>query len=171
MGMDVYGRKPTDGTGEYFRRNGWRWHPLAEYTQKAAPEIAAHCKDWHNNGGDGLDGPQSVALSEQLLQEVESGRAEKYVVGRQAYLDALPRKECWLCEGTGIRTDEIGRKGGLHEKIITEEGHPREGQIGWCNGCNGMGDVPDDQTYYHLDLRSIQEWVTFLRHCGGFRIW
>ena len=39
MGMDVYGRKPKNETGEYFRRNVWGWHPLWEYCCEANPEI------------------------------------------------------------------------------------------------------------------------------------
>ena len=31
MGMDVFGKNPTDEKGAYFRNNVWFWHPLWDY--------------------------------------------------------------------------------------------------------------------------------------------
>jgi hypothetical protein len=55
MGMDVIGRKPRTQEGEWFRINAWWWHPLADYCQQVATDVAAGCKYWHSNDGDGLD--------------------------------------------------------------------------------------------------------------------
>jgi len=49
MGMDVHGRRPRSETGAYFRANVWTWHPLAEYIEDVAPELASRCKRWHYN--------------------------------------------------------------------------------------------------------------------------
>lgn len=34
MGMDLYGKKPLNPVGEYFRNNVWWWRPLAVFVQK-----------------------------------------------------------------------------------------------------------------------------------------
>jgi len=74
MGMDVIGRNPRDGVGNYFRNNVWRWHPLAEYGCEVAPEIAAKCRHWHSNDGDGLDAEDSIRLADLLQKETDAGR-------------------------------------------------------------------------------------------------
>ena len=147
MGMDVYGQNPANKTGEYFRRNIWGWRPLADYTTKAAPDITAGCRYWHTNDSDGLDATQSVKLADALQTEVDSGRTADYVEERDAALAALPRVECWLCHGAGI---SVGLKS--------------------CNGCEGLGDTEHSDTHYPLYVEDVQQWITFLRSCGGFKI-
>ena len=45
MGMDVYGTKPKNETGEYFRANVWYWHPLWDCLDKLHPNICGKCDD------------------------------------------------------------------------------------------------------------------------------
>jgi hypothetical protein len=52
MGMSVYGE-----TGAYFQNSVWSWHPLADYVEEVAPDIAGQCRYWHSNDGDGLSTP------------------------------------------------------------------------------------------------------------------
>jgi hypothetical protein len=80
MGMDVFGRKPTNKQGEYFRNSIWGWHPLASYVCVVAPEFADHCENWHTNDGDGLNAEDSAALADKLQQEIDSGRTERFAV-------------------------------------------------------------------------------------------
>lgn len=165
MGMDVYGR-----TGNYFRRNVWGWHGLAEYICSAFPRRAAPCAEWHTNSGDGLDAEQSLLLADALDDAVASGEAERYVKSRDARLAALPDETCDLCHGTGIRNDDLGRRHGQVEQLISEGGHPRRGQRGWCNGCNGIGHIRPWDTHYYLEVDDITEFARFMRESGGFEI-
>jgi hypothetical protein len=66
MGMDVFGCKPTNESGRYFRNSVWWWHPLADYCAEIAPHIASRCKGWHYNDGDGLDNDDSLELADVL---------------------------------------------------------------------------------------------------------
>ena len=171
MGMDVYGKDPTCEKGKYFRRNVWGWRPLAEYTIDVDPELASQCEYWGTNDGDGLDGDGSVQMANLMFTHLESGAAGAYVKARDTHIAGLPREECFLCDGTGIRSDERGVKYGQTERVIDKPEHPRFGEKGWCNGCDGRGDKPPRDASYYLDERDIRQWAEFLEKCGGFEIW
>jgi hypothetical protein len=48
--------------------------------------------------------------------------------------------------------------------------HPRAGQHGWCNGCDGRGFYRPPEESYYLEPDDVREFIGFLRACGGFRI-
>lgn len=167
MGMDVYGK-----SGNYFRNSVWSWHPLAEYIQMQAPEIAANCVHWHSNDGDGLNATDATRLADFLDQELASGRTTAYAASRKAELDALPNEECQWCDGTGIRTDGIGHEMRMPQRPIPHDAHdhPRAGQIGWCNGCDGKGYVRPFSASYYFDEENVREFADFCRASEGFEI-
>jgi hypothetical protein len=160
MGMDVYGRKPKNETGEYFRRNVWGWHPLWEYCCEANPEITSKVENGHSNDGDGLNGSDTFKLAKSLKANLASGAAAQYIKERQEFLNSLPLENCKHCETTGKRTWKAGE--GPNDTQTT--------QVRTCNGCNGEGKVKSFATNYHLDLEDIQEFHDFLMSSGGFSI-
>ena len=170
MGMDVYGKKPRAEVGRYFRRNVWGWHPLADYCREMAPEIASGCTYWHHNSGDGLGSRAAAALGRVLRTTLGDGRAAAYVAIRDAMLTALPDLACDLCGATGIRSDQVGKDAGMHLRVIDKEGHPRHGEAGWCNACDGRGHVRPFETHYYLEVADIEAFAAFLETCGGFEI-
>ena len=171
MGMDVVGKNPKADNGREFRSNVWWWHGLAEYCQKVAPDVASKCKHWHTNDGDGLGEAASKKLANALLKEIKSGKCAEHEIEFKRQTDSLPVEECKFCHGTGSRNDSIGLAGGQPLKKITEEGHPREGQIGWCNGCDGHGVIKSTETWYHFSVEHVKEFAEFLAFSGGFRIY
>jgi hypothetical protein len=78
MGMEIFGHAPTAPEGEYFRRNIWGWHPLASLVTALCPDEAAPCKDWHCNGGHGLDAAEAATLSAKLETLRASGEVAAY---------------------------------------------------------------------------------------------
>ena len=80
MGMDVYGKRASDKSGEYFRNNVWWWRPLQNYVRDVAPEITNNCEHWSTNDGDGLNEEQSIALADKLQVEIDSGNCEDYAI-------------------------------------------------------------------------------------------
>jgi hypothetical protein len=48
--------------------------------------------------------------------------------------------------------------------------HPRFGQLGWCNGCDGRGDQEAAEAMYPFSVENVEEWASFLEACGGFEI-
>ena len=170
MGMDVYGIRPTAPIGDYFRRNVWGWHPLATLVCKLAPTITQHCAHWHSNGGDGLSAKHATRLATALDVALSSGRVAMLVALRQAKLRRLPRQTCTHCNGTGVRTDEIGRRLGYDQRVIEAKDSPRHGTVGWCNGCDSRGTTRPSETHYSVCEADLREFAAFLRESGGFRI-
>lgn len=170
MGMDLMGVDPKNDKGTYFRNNVWWWHPLAEYITSTFPDLAANCEHWHSNDGDGLNEEDSIELAKQIRAAAENGSLDKYINERQAKLDAMPDLKCDLCQGTGVRTDRIGVENGMPNKLIEEEGHPRNGEKGYCNGCGGKGTNRPFECKYHISKENTLEFAEFIENSGGFRI-
>ena len=175
MGMDVYGEAATAEVGQYFRRNVWGWRPLAEMVTTLLPRETAPCRHWQSNDGDGLDAEGAAALAGALEVLIANGYVESYIRSRDAELATLPDEPCHLCKATGIRRDAIGTRDGQPSKVIgtdvpAEPDHPRHGDTGWCNGCDGRGASPAFDRHYHLETQDVLDFLAFLQHCGGFTI-
>ena len=171
MGMDVYGVKPKNEKGEYFRNNVWWWHPLWDYCLDNYPLIAGKVEHGHSNSGDGLNSSDSKKLALLIKKDIESGKAQKYADKRQAYLDSLPLKECEYCNATGIRTDKVAIELGMPTKELSPEIQIFTGRThGWCNGCDGKGTTKSWETQYPFDVKNLAHFQEFLDNCGGFSI-
>lgn len=172
MGMDVHGQFPTTKQGEYFRNNCWWWRPLANYACEIAPEITANCEYWQSNDGDGLGPQQSIDLADALQAEIDAGRCAEYAERHTAQLAAVPDERCDLCRGTGIRNDGVGVANGFPTRPVpVDAGHARAGAVGYCNACNGKGSKRPFSTEYPFSVENVQDFIEFLRGCGGFEIW
>lgn len=170
MGMDVFGDAPVAKEGEYFRNNVWWWRPLWDYCRLAAPELTAKVSG-HSNDGDGLGTADSLKLAAILQKQINSGETRRYQEARQNELNALPDEPCVYCNSTGIRTDHVSESLGMQNRIIASPAnHPRLGQKGWCNGCDGKGYTRPFETSYSFSVENVQEFVNFLNACGGFKI-
>lgn len=154
MGMDVFGRAPRSEKGEYFRNNVWYWHPLWQYCQETVPDIAGRVEYGHSNDGDGLGDADAAELARRLQAEIDAGATAGYATARQAALEALPDEPCPVCGGTG----------GRREPPLVGPGPIP------CNGCDGTGKMRPFATHYPFDVANVQEFVEFLRDCGGFAI-
>jgi hypothetical protein len=155
-----------------FHRGTATWVALAEICRAVAPEICAACKHWYTNDGDGLDASRTIRLADVLEAKLLDGTVEKLISDRVAYASSLPDESCRNCGGSGARTDSVGVKFGFDKRLIEEPNHPRYGQRGWSNGCDGRGYHRPYKSYYPLkDKSDVEELVAFLRISGGFRIW
>ena len=67
----------------------------------------------------------------------------------------MPKESCSICEGTGKR------------QAPPETG---AGDID-CNGCKGEGVKDAWASNYPFEVENVQEFVNFLKECGGFEIW
>lgn len=166
MGMDVYGQNPTSEVGSYFRNNVWWWRPLWSYCEHIAPDLIPKDNEGHLNDGWGLDAEGARALAQKLKEELDSGRCAEHAESYQRELKALLREPCDLCNGTGVRRDEIGLEHGFPEKL-----NPYTGLKGWCNGCDGKGDKPPFAANYPFSTQNVAEFANFLEASGGFEIW
>ena len=135
------------------------------------PHITENCGNLHTNDGDGLSDSDAVELADGIDAAVANGIAAEYLNARDAALNAMPDEQCLLCTGTGIRTDPVGLRYGQNTVLIEKLTHPRRGQRGWCNGCDGVGQQRPFATTYHLELDDLRDFCAFLRASGGFEIW
>jgi hypothetical protein len=143
--MDVYGKEPTAEVGKYFRRNAWGWRPLATLCTTLCPKETQGCIHWQSNDGDGLDATGAKALAAALQDKINQGAVKAYIEIRNAELSAMPHEPCRFCEGSGIRRDAVGVGMKQPDRKVPDSAewrggkHPRAGQMGWCNGCDGRG--------------------------------
>jgi hypothetical protein len=166
MGMDVYGT-----SGNYFRNSVWSWRPLADYIQHVAPSVFRKCESWHTNDGFGLNSTDALKLADILKNELASGHTHAYEERYKAHIKSLPREHCEHCNGTGVRTDKVGQDSGMPLRAISNTaGHPRAGQTGWCNACDGHGTQPNFLSYYSFRVDNVAEFIDFLEESGGFKI-
>jgi hypothetical protein len=169
MGMDIYGRNPTDERGRYFRNTIDWWHPLARYLTMIAPDICAPCRYWHANEGDGLDAAGAVALADALQKEVDAGRTETYARRNTSEREMMPNEPCDACAGTGVRNHVRHRGAGENPFLHCGVGHLKEG--GKCCRCQGTGYIRPWISEYEFSTENVADFVAFLRKSGGFSIW
>jgi hypothetical protein len=171
MGMDVYGVKPKNEKGEYFRNNVWWWRPLADFICNNYGEIASGCESWHSNDGDGLDAELSKSLALSLKEDLSNGTVEKYAKTYNEWRSSLPREACDNCDCTGIRNDKVGEEMGMPTKELKPEIQILTGRThGWCNACDGVGTKESWLAVYPFDVDNVKEFAEFLENCGGFQI-
>lgn len=170
--------------GAYFQTSNWGWRPIAEFVEEHFPDIYRHCEHWHSNDGDGLEAFHAEQLADGIDAMIADGRAADAIELRHAKLRALPDKSCWLCHGSGVRRDGIAMRTGRYrekpqpEVVIPEDAmdvderkpHPRRGQTGWCNGCDGRGYRRPSACDYELTIEELKRFSEFCRHSGGFTI-
>jgi hypothetical protein len=68
------------------------------------------------------------------------GRWTGHVSGYDPHEDEENYSTCNICNGIGIRLDDIGIGAGHHRKKLDKEIAEKVGrEYGWCNACNGLG--------------------------------
>ena len=112
-----------------------------------------------------------VALAKLLGAEIQSGATKEYETAHNEWRASLPRETCEWCEGTGIRTDEVGVEHGMPTKELNPEVAILTGRThGWCNGCQGEGTKESWLASYPFTVENVQEFADFLFDSGGFSI-
>ena len=160
MGMDVYGLKPKNEKGEYFRNNIWWWRPLWDYCLEKHFSVAGKVEDGHSNSGHGLNAGDAKKLAAFIKKDLDSGKALKYAQKREEEFATLPDVACEYCESTGSRTWQPHQGPNSTDAIKIET----------CNGCKGKGNVRPWITQYPFDIDNLAEFQEFLDNCGGFSI-
>lgn len=172
MGMDVYGKSPTDEKGEYFRANAWWWGPLWSYCCEVSLAARRLGDRGQYNDGYGLDATDAAALAAALRKELAAGRTAIKERARVAAIDRMPARVCALCDGTGTRNKPVP-----NEPCLFTDAYPTPNEVagifprGECNGCGGKGRLPPWEASCGFSAEFVQRFAEFLEHCGGFAIW
>ena len=104
----------------------------------------------HFNNGYAIDGDRAWVVAVRLTHLIEQGEVKKYEIKYMTWLKNLPKKTCWLCNGTGKRKD-----------MKVENG---------CNACSGTGKTEAEECSYPFAEENVKEFAEFCRHSGGFMI-
>ncbi len=163
MGVDISGRKPKTEAGDYFCSNWWGWRPIVVLceiaSQKYKLKIDFDC--WGSNDGKGLrTQKQCDKLADALeLMLSESPNYNEYMIDDDDRIQIV--MGAWCEAGTGKfigseKETELNEQYDygtiLFSSVVTKSGMMVES----AHSCS---------------LGHIKNWITFLRGCGGFKIW
>jgi hypothetical protein len=158
MGMDIYGRKPVNETGEYFRANVWAWRPihyLCTYVM-TTKGFKTNTEGWGHNDGYGLrTHAQCVKLATALEELITTD-------------DELKNHETIYLNGGGMWVTEGGQF--VSDKYKTEIGKKRPANAIIFDGLT-MADGTKVYPAYSTRVEWVKEWIGFLLNCGGFKIY
>ena len=143
MGMDVYGIAPKCYLkGEYFRANCWSWRPIMEAMWDSGACEHVDEKNW------------------ELMSENSGGGARS----QEACLMMADTLENWMereFEGTVYSPESLD----FDDCQVVKEPN-KHGGHSFTDKCDA-----DTMSPYRVHRNHLEEWVTFLRHCGeGFQV-
>jgi hypothetical protein len=157
MGFDLIGRYPVSEEGSYFRMNQFMWPPFVDLLHDiCARDILRKCRLWYSSDEDGLDEKHALALAKDLQNRIEDGSVEK----------ALERTRY---DFASYQT-RAKRRGGRYARdargnLAAIESARAEAQrrAGASKNVTEYSDIP-------ITRKHAEQFVAFLKDCGGFRI-
>jgi hypothetical protein len=184
MGFDVYGKAPTSAEGKYFRRNAWRWPPLAQLLIELCPRETRACEAWMCNDGDGLNSVDAMKLARRLKMLRADGTIDAYCTEQnaraEAALDDMRERHPQLAiRQAGAESEEMGQAGDgsiiCRVGNLTVIGEPSS-QVGDPDDvveCSSiimplMSSLP---SAFPVTAADVDEFIRFAAASGGFSIW
>ena len=145
MGMDVFGLLPAAESGKYFRASVWSWRPIVCLIREANEKFTLGFDLRHFGTNDGY-GLRSQAECDRLASSL------------QLLLQETDAKEFTLDE------EPSGPEGAVLKMLR---------RMGWTVSDNphAAKHVACCKPAYCTDREQVEEFITFLKHCGGFEIW
>ena len=154
MGMDIFGIEPENEKGEYFRNTVWYWHPLWNYLWNELDVLTPEeHREGHFNEGLIIIKEKSKAIAKKLNRLIATGETENYIEKRREWINGLPDRFCYFCQGTG--------------KI---DPNPPSGKVP-CHVCNGTGIARSPKAYCSMNIENMKGFAEFCEYSGGFEIW
>jgi hypothetical protein len=154
--MDLF---HSNNPGVYFRSNWWGWRPIHAIADMAihATELPFDTKLWGENSGGGLKTQEDCdALADAI---------EAFMILNNANMHDEDDR-FYLCLGSWTTSDGKFINSDRTQKL--NQDHPI-GTILY----NGVVDDKGNLVFpsHSAPLYHVTNFVTFLRHCGGFEIW
>lgn len=108
------------------------------------------------------------ALGEALALDLSTGVIDEAIRAMLDHYASLDLVDCSTCEGTGIRSDEIGTLLGLPSIVLDDLRAIALGRSeGTCDVCDGLGRHADPSTVHTFDVDVVDGFARFLRESGG----
>lgn len=167
----AHGLRPESPAGMRFSKSIWCWRALWDYCESSVGDID-YVFDYHGcDGRERMSRKYTKKIANRLIEDLESGAIQMYTDSRAIVGAALAGTDCDVCEGTGIRTDDVGYDLHMEEHELLPEVAIATGRThGWCNNCFGEGKMSAWETMYKLAPQDFQDFAVFLEYCGGFKV-
>jgi hypothetical protein len=161
MGVDISGRKPKTEAGDYFSSNWWGWRPILALSESAmlSSKLDYDTSYWGSNDGKGLRTQKQCDKLADAIELLISNSYNEYLTEDDDRIYICMGS--WCEAGTGqFVPSEFTQS--LNEQY--EYGDILYGSVIAENGTMV-------ESSYSTSLGRLKEWITFLRNCGGFKIW
>ena len=161
MGVDISGRKPKTNEGDYFCSNWWGWRPILAISEAAMlnSKLDYDTSNWGSNDGKGLRTQKQCDKLADAIELLISNNWNEYLTEDDDRIYIVMGS--WCEAGTGrfipsedsLSLNEQYEYGDiLYAPVVAENGVMVESS-------------------YSTSLGRLKQWITFLRSCGGFKIW
>jgi len=161
MGVDISGIKPKTDEGDYFASNWWGWRPIHAISEAAilSSKLNYDTSYWGSNDGKGLRTQKQCDKLADAIELLISNNYNEYLAEDDDRIYIVMGS--WCEAGTG---KFIGSE---RENVLNEE--YEYGDILYAPVVAEDGTLVESS--YSTSLGRIKQWITFLRNCGGFKIW
>ena len=161
MGVDISGKKPKTEAGDYFSSNWWGWRPILALSEAAmlSSKLDYDTSYWGSNDGKGLSTQKQCDKLADAIELLISNNYNEYLTTDEDRIYIV--MGMWCEAGTGkFIPSEV--QSVLNDQY--EYGDILYGPVVAVNGTLA-------ESSYSTSLGRLKEWITFLRNCGGFKIW
>ena len=160
MGFDIHGVNSISEKGEYFHANVWWWRPLWRYVVVSCHSILTEeeASNGEQNNCYLIKKVKADAIADRLRELDQDGKIMEYELEYKKHLKSLPLEKCDICDGQGIRNDEIGKQARKLDSAYT------------CNSCNGQGEIENFNKHYPFESDFVIRFAEFCEDSGGFEI-
>lgn len=190
MGVDIYGRNPKivsdkpaeidyqastdeqrqahfaevdkweeENPGVYFRSNWWGWRPICMLCEIANEKykLKLDMSYWGSNDGKGLRTQKQCDRLADSLEDMLSKNTSQLSEETDRIQICIG---AWVKAGTGQFYND--------ENLELDAQYPF-GTILYSAVVTKKGEMVESA--HSCSLYHIKRWISFLRHCGGFKIW
>ena len=161
MGVDISGRKPKTEEGDYFSSNWWGWRPILAISEAAMinSKLDYDTSYWGSNDGKGLRTQKQCDKLADAIELLISNNYNEYLTEDDDRIYIVMGS--WCEAGTG---KFIGSE---REHVLNQQFE--YGDILYAPVVAEDGTMVESS--HSASLGRLKEWITFLRNCGGFKIW
>jgi len=161
MGVDISGRNPKTEEGDYFGANWWGWRPILALSEAAmlSGKLNYDTSYWGSNDGKGLRTQKQCDKLADAIELLISNNYNEYLTEDDDRIYIV--MGMWCEAGTG-RFIAAEVQASLNEQY--EYGDILYGPVVASDGTMV-------ESSYGTSLGRLKQWITFLRNCGGFKIW
>ena len=161
MGVDISGRKPKTEEGYYFSSNWWGWRPILALSEAAMlnSKLDYDTSYWGSNDGKGLRTQKQCDKLADAIELLISNNYNEYLTEDDDRIYIVMGS--WCEAGTGQFVPSAFTES-LNEQY-------EYGDILYTPVVAANGTMVESA--HATSLGRLKGWITFLRNCGGFKIW